>query len=86
MLNINLKQDIMPIVQVIQTTSKNMITATAQMDGAILFCSAYDGPILQTRKHILLAKQIDVPTIIIFLNNGWFNRWLRFNRTYWTKT
>ncbi|PIM94850.1 Elongation factor Tu [Candidatus Hodgkinia cicadicola] len=45
-----------------------MITGTAQMDGAILVCSAYDGPMPQTREHILLAKQIGVPAIVIFLN------------------
>ncbi len=45
-----------------------MITGTAQMDGAILVCSAYDGSIPKTRKHILLAKQIGVPTIVIVLN------------------
>ncbi|PIM96813.1 Elongation factor Tu [Candidatus Hodgkinia cicadicola] len=47
---------------------KNMITGTAQMDGAILVCSAYDGPMPQTREHILLAKQIGVPAIVVFLN------------------
>ncbi|PIM96125.1 Elongation factor Tu [Candidatus Hodgkinia cicadicola] len=45
-----------------------MITGTAQMDGAILVCSAYDGPMPQTREHILLAKQIGVPAIVVFLN------------------
>src|ERR1700751_2772399 len=47
---------------------KNMITGAAQMDGAILVCSAADGPIPQTREHILLARQVGVPYIIVFLN------------------
>jgi len=47
---------------------KNMITGAAQMDGAILVVSAADGPMPQTREHILLAKQVNVPYIIVFLN------------------
>ncbi len=47
---------------------KNMITGAAQMDGAILVVAATDGPMPQTREHILLAKQVGVPTIIVFLN------------------
>nr|ULU28928.1 elongation factor Tu [Neopyropia yezoensis] len=47
---------------------KNMITGAAQMDGAILVVSAADGPMPQTREHILLAKQVGVPTLVIFLN------------------
>nr|QCI06918.1 Translation elongation factor Tu [Halydictyon mirabile] len=47
---------------------KNMITGAAQMDGAILVVSAVDGPMPQTREHILLAKQVGVPNIIVFLN------------------
>ncbi len=47
---------------------KNMITGAAQMDGAILVVSAPDGPMPQTREHILLAKQVNVPRIIVFLN------------------
>jgi elongation factor Tu len=47
---------------------KNMITGAAQMDGAILVCSAADGPMPQTREHILLAKQVGVPYIVVFLN------------------
>ena len=47
---------------------KNMITGAAQMDGAILVVSAADGPMPQTREHILLAKQIGVPSIVVFLN------------------
>ncbi|MCL2927223.1 MAG: elongation factor Tu [Trichodesmium sp. St16_bin4-tuft] len=47
---------------------KNMITGAAQMDGAILVVSAADGPMPQTREHILLAKQVGVPNIVIFLN------------------
>ena len=47
---------------------KNMITGAAQMDGAILVCSASDGPMPQTREHILLARQVGVPKIVVFLN------------------
>jgi elongation factor Tu len=47
---------------------KNMITGAAQMDGAILVVSAADGPMPQTREHILLARQVDVPRIVVFLN------------------
>ena len=47
---------------------KNMITGAAQMDGAILVVSATDGPMPQTREHILLAKQVGVPSIVVFLN------------------
>jgi len=47
---------------------KNMITGTAQMDGAILVVSAADGPMPQTREHILLARQVGVPSIVVFLN------------------
>ena len=47
---------------------KNMITGAAQMDGAILVVSAPDGPMPQTREHILLAKQVGVPSIVVFLN------------------
>ena len=47
---------------------KNMITGAAQMDGAILVCSAADGPMPQTREHILLARQVGVPYIIVYLN------------------
>src|SRR5207248_2972440 len=47
---------------------KNMITGAAQMDGAILVVSAADGPMPQTREHILLAKQVNVPYIIVFMN------------------
>src|SRR4030066_1992023 len=47
---------------------KNMITGAAQMDGAILVVAATDGPMPQTREHILLAKQVGVPEIIVFLN------------------
>ncbi|SUB32081.1 elongation factor Tu [Neisseria gonorrhoeae] len=45
-----------------------MITGAAQMDGAILVCSAADGPMPQTREHILLARQVGVPYIIVFMN------------------
>ena len=47
---------------------KNMITGAAQMDGAILVCAATDGPMPQTREHILLSRQVGVPYIIVFLN------------------
>src|SRR5487761_212449 len=47
---------------------KNMITGAAQMDGAILVCSAADGPMPQTREHILLSRQVGVPYIIVFMN------------------
>jgi len=47
---------------------KNMITGAAQMDGAILVVSAADGPMPQTREHILLSKQVGVPDIVVFLN------------------
>jgi elongation factor Tu len=53
---------------------KNMITGAAQMDGAILVCSAADGPMPQTREHILLARQVGVPHIVVFLNKA----------TWWT--
>ena len=47
---------------------KNMITGAAQMDGAILVVAATDGPMQQTREHLLLAKQVNVPSIVIFMN------------------
>ena len=47
---------------------KNMITGAAQMDGAILVVAASDGPMPQTREHIVLARQVNVPYIIVFLN------------------
>ncbi|MCK7610509.1 GTP-binding protein, partial [Acinetobacter portensis] len=47
---------------------KNMITGAAQMDGAILVCAATDGPMPQTREHILLSRQVGVPYIVVFLN------------------
>ncbi len=49
---------------------KNMITGAAQMDGAILVCSAADGPMPQTREHILLARQVGVPKIVVYLNKA----------------
>jgi elongation factor Tu len=49
---------------------KNMITGAAQMDGAILVCSAADGPMPQTREHILLARQVGVPYIIVYMNKA----------------
>ena len=49
---------------------KNMITGAAQMDGAILVCSAADGPMPQTREHILLARQVGVPFMVVFLNKA----------------
>ena len=47
---------------------KNMITGAAQMDGAILVVSAADGPMIQTREHILLSRQVNVPSIVVFMN------------------
>src|SRR5688500_5714902 len=47
---------------------KNMITGAAQMDGAILVVSASDGPMPQTREHVLLARQVNVPSLVVFLN------------------
>ena len=47
---------------------KNMITGAAQMDGAILVVSAADGPMPQTREHVLLARQVDVPALVVFLS------------------
>ena len=49
---------------------KNMITGAAQMDGAILVCSAADGPMPQTREHILLSRQVGVPAMVVFLNKA----------------
>src|SRR6056300_1087115 len=49
---------------------KNMITGAAQMDGAILVCGATDGPMPQTREHILLSRQVGVPYIVVFLNKA----------------
>src|SRR5437764_2787293 len=47
---------------------KNMITGAAQMDGAVLLLSAVDGPMPQTREHVLLARQVGVPELVVFLN------------------
>src|ERR687897_15680 len=47
---------------------KNMITGAAQMDGAILVVSAADGPMPQTREHVLLARQVNVPSMVVYLN------------------
>ena len=55
------------IVQVMHDYVKNMITGAAQMDGAILVVNAADGPMPQTREHILLARQVGVPAIVVFL-------------------
>jgi elongation factor Tu len=52
---------------------KNMVTGAAQMDGAILVCAANDGPMPQTREHILLARQVGVPAIVVFLNKADMN-------------
>ena len=49
---------------------KNMVTGAAQMDGAILVCAATDGPMPQTREHILLARQVGVPSLVVFLNKA----------------
>ena len=55
---------------------KNMITGAAQMDGAILVVAATDGPMPQTREHILLARQVGVPSLVVFLNKWtwWMTR------------
>lgn len=45
-----------------------MVTGAAQMDGAILVCAATDGPMPQTREHVLLARQVNVPRLVVFLN------------------
>ena len=47
---------------------KNMVTGAAQMDGAIIVCAATDGPMPQTREHILLARQVNVPRLVVFMN------------------
>ena len=47
---------------------KNMVTGAAQMDGAIVVCAATDGPMPQTREHILLCRQVNVPRIVVFMN------------------
>ena len=52
------------------TMLKNMITGAAQMDGAILVVSAADGPMPQTREHILLSRQVGVPYIVVFMNKA----------------
>ena len=54
---------------------KNMITGAAQMDGAILVVAASDGPMPQTREHILLARQVGVPAIVVYLNSSNSSRW-----------
>ena len=59
---------------------KNMITGAAQMDGAILVVSAADGPMPQTREHILLARQVGVPAIVVYLNK--VDRWT--TRSFWS--
>ena len=51
-----------------------MITGAAQMDGAILVCGATDGPMPQTREHILLSRQVGVPYVVVFLNKADFLR------------
>ena len=56
---------------------KNMITGAAQMDGAIIVIAATDGPMAQTREHILLSKQVGVPYIVVFLNKRRSIRWRR---------
>ena len=59
---------------------KNMITGAAQMDGAILVVSAADGPMPQTREHILLARQVGVPRIVVFLEQVRLGRRRRIAR------
>ena len=60
---------------------KNMITGAAQMDGAILVVSAADGPMPQTKEHVLLARQVDVPALVVFLNKVRSGRRRRVART-----
>ena len=60
---------------------KNMITGAAQMDGAILVVSAADGPMPQTREHILLARQVGVPALVVFMNKV---RHGRRSRSFWS--
>ena len=55
---------------------KNMVTGAAQMDGAILVVAATDGPMPQTREHVLLARQVNVPRLVVFLNKCDFPVWL----------
>ena len=59
---------------------KNMITGAAQMDGAILVVSASDGPMPQTREHILLARQVGVPALVVFMNKSTWS----MIRSFWT--
>ena len=63
---------------------KNMITGAAQMDGAILVVSAPDGPMPQTREHVLLARQVEVPAMVVFLNCWNWSNWNCLN--CWTAT
>ena len=62
---------------------KNMITGAAQMDGAILVVSAPDGPMPQTREHVLLARQVEVPAMVVFLNK--IDQWTILNSWNWSK-
>ena len=63
---------------------KNMITGAAQMDGAILVVSAADGPMPQTREHVLLARQVNVPYIVVFLNKVRHGRRPGAARSWWS--
>jgi elongation factor Tu len=70
---------------------KNMITGSAQMDGAILVVSAADGPMPQTREHVLLARQVNVPHIVVFLNkvdqaDADSIRLTRLMQTFWSSS
>ena len=56
---------------------KNMVTGAAQMDGAILVVAATDGPMPQTREHVLLARQVNVPRLVVFLNKTVHSRFLQ---------
>jgi translation elongation factor EF-G len=62
---------------------KNMITGAAQMDGAILVVSALDGPMPQTKEHVLLARQVGVPTMVVFLNK--WTRWTTRTCSSWSR-
>src|SRR3546814_17525477 len=57
-----------PYTTLFRSYVKNMITGAAQMDGAILVVSAADGPMPQTREHILLARQVGVPALVVYMN------------------
>ena len=59
---------------------KNMVTGAAQMDGAILVVASTDGPMPQTREHILLARQVEVPAIVVFLYFGTISKYIKIKK------